>query len=158
MWTHRQILYSHLEKIINEGHPFKIQDFPLQCIIKIKEPSNQHLWPPSYVFCLNIPQTDSQLQDSNSSNSSNMSEVSGMLAAPDCQSFDISSVCAGKECASLPGYCIHCDFNESCVYGESSLTANCWPKENVNCSVLLPNGSVSWTVDQHQVYFFPFNL
>ena len=47
---------------------------------------------------------------------------------------DIQSCPMDSNCTDLPASCITCDFNTSCVYGQSSI-ANCTVHEDLMCEV-----------------------
>ena len=52
-------------------------------------------------------------------------ETNGSAIFPPCP--------VNMSCEQLPGRCIMCDFNESCVYGDMT-EVTCMAREGVNCS------------------------
>ena len=40
-----------------------------------------------------------------------------------------------SSCSDLPGHCIDCNFDYSCVYGENVTDLTCVPKDTVECEV-----------------------
>ena len=57
---------------------------------------------------------------------SNMNDSNRSMIFPACP-VDVA-------CQDLPGHCIDCDFNETCVYGNMT-EVTCMPKEGIQCIV-----------------------